>query len=92
MRQVYLTAPVPRKDHKRTAAVKLKNLACRGEFDGIILQGKIYFHNLSEAELGLLLLSVEVKQLRECEKYREIISEYTARLEKTYELLGGAKA
>lgn len=55
------------------------------------LTGKIYFDNLSEAELGLLLLSIDLKQLLKSERYKEIAAKYQAKLEHAYDLLGGAK-
>lgn len=58
---------------------------------GIDLKGKVYFHNLTSSELGLLLLSIDLKQLLKSQKYKEIAAEYRNRLEQTYDLLGGAK-
>ena len=55
------------------------------------LKGKIEFRNLTSAELGLLLLSVDVRQLLKSEKYKEIADKYRDKLEQTYDLIGGAK-
>lgn len=59
---------------------------------GIDLKGKIYFNNLTGSELGLLLLSIDLKQLLKSEKYKKDTAEYRNRLEQTYDLLGGAKS
>ncbi|WP_059050900.1 TIGR03986 family type III CRISPR-associated RAMP protein [Paenibacillus senegalimassiliensis] len=49
------------------------------------LEGKIYFKNLTDAELGLLLLAMDVSLLSDVEKYN-------SKGKPHYELIGGAKA
>ncbi|WP_425448642.1 hypothetical protein [Dethiothermospora halolimnae] len=49
----------------------------------INLKGRIYFNNLTEEELGLLMLSVDIKELQ---NESELIKK-----EETYDLIGGAK-
>ncbi|QDR78909.1 hypothetical protein [Sporomusa termitida] len=56
-----------------------------------LLRGKIYFHNLTQAELGLLLLSLEPKQLLKTRQYGPQAEQYRCELEQAYDLIGGAK-
>lgn len=59
--------------------------------EGIHIIGRIYFHNISKEELGLLLLSLDWKELRQSKKYGKYIAAYEDKLENAYELIGGAK-
>ncbi|MRN53119.1 hypothetical protein [Paenibacillus monticola] len=71
------------------------------------MDGKIYFSNLSQQELGLVLLSLDIELLLESQKYRGDVQKYlnhsqsivkmnkradgTLKPETLYELIGGAK-
>lgn len=57
----------------------------------ITLSGRIYFHNLTKAELGLLLVSIETEQFLQSKRYQDIVANYKESLQQTYELIGGAK-
>ncbi|WP_170233086.1 TIGR03986 family type III CRISPR-associated RAMP protein [Sporomusa termitida] len=56
-----------------------------------LLRGKIYFHNLTKAELGVLLLSLEPKQLLKTRQYGPQAEQFRSELEQAYDLVGGAK-
>jgi len=58
---------------------------------GYALEGKIYFNNLNENELGLLLLSLDIRKLSATSKYKEKLEEVGIDVSSTYEQIGGAK-
>ncbi|WGU92653.1 hypothetical protein QJQ58_19045 [Paenibacillus dendritiformis] len=73
---------------------KLKNMVSTREAiscDGISFRGKLFFRNLSEAELGLLLLSLDWREVLASSKYGQLTEKYRDTADKAYELIGGAK-
>lgn len=73
---------------------KLKNMVSTREAiscDGISFRGKLFFRNLSEAELGLLLLSLDWREVLASSKYGQLTEKYPDTADKAYELIGGAK-
>lgn len=60
--------------------------------NGIRCTGKIDFRNLSEEELGLLLLSVDWREMLASRHYRQWTSAYQDQAENAYELIGSAKS
>lgn len=60
--------------------------------DEIRLSGKIYFSNLTEEELGLLLLSLDWKGVLDLIKYGHVTISFRDTADKAYELIGGAKS
>lgn len=50
------------------------------------LEGKVYFKNLAPEELGLLLLSLDIKEIMKSKQYTKF-----AGIEKSFEQIGGAK-
>ena len=60
------------------------------ENDGFYLEGKVYFHNLSPQELGLLLLSLDIKEVLQSHQY-DFIDENRHLIHYAYEQIGGAK-
>ncbi|BFH17067.1 hypothetical protein WJ0W_006344 [Paenibacillus melissococcoides] len=73
---------------------KLKNMVSAREAiscDGISFTGKLFFRNLSEAELGLLLLSLDWREVLASSKYGQLTAKYRDTADKAYELIGGAK-
>jgi CRISPR-associated protein (TIGR03986 family) len=60
--------------------------------DGFYLEGKIHFHSLAPHELGLLLLSLDVKELLNSRQHGNFIKENHHIIQITYEQIGGAKA
>ena len=55
------------------------------------LEGKIYFHNLALEEIGLLLLSLDVKEVLQSHQYVNFINENRHFIQNAYEQIGGAK-
>ncbi|UHA72133.1 hypothetical protein [Paenibacillus sp. 481] len=55
------------------------------------IRGKVYFRNLSDEELGLLLLSLDWREVLTSKKYSENVTDLKALQDKSYELIGGAK-
>lgn len=70
-----------------------KFVSCRRVLKGgnISFTGKIHFRNLTDEELGLLLLSLDWKELQKSSKYGHFIADFKGDMEKAYELIGGAK-
>ena len=56
------------------------------------LKGKIYFYNLKPQELGLLLISLDIKQLLNSKKYYSNFKEFSKNIKNSHELIGGAKS
>lgn len=56
------------------------------------LQGKVYFNNLSEQELGLLLLALDISQIVKSKQFERIGITAEEAQNALYELIGGAKA
>jgi len=75
-------------DKENKAIVSSRKLL---KHNGIHITGKVYFHNISRQELGLLLLSLDWKELRKSKQYSEYIAEYKEKMADAYELIGGAK-
>ncbi|MBS4534349.1 hypothetical protein GOQ29_01810 [Clostridium sp. D2Q-14] len=63
----------------------------KNDEEDIYLEGKIYFNNLFPDELGLLLLSLDIKQILKSKEYRECIGENGINIENSFEQIGGAK-
>jgi len=61
------------------------------KMNGVHLEGRIYFHNISRIELGLLLLSLDWKELQKSKEFNGYIADYNNKIQDTYELIGGAK-
>lgn len=85
-----LKKPIPIKQQKKTSLVSSR-FAINPQ--GIALTGKIYFHNLSRDELGLLLLSLDCSLFLKSEHYKESILQHSRERteEEFFELIGGAK-
>ncbi|MBE1555399.1 hypothetical protein [Sporosarcina limicola] len=59
--------------------------------EGVSLKGTIYFTNLKQEEVGLLLLGLNSGLLFQSQQYKEELRKHTQHLEQGYELIGGAK-
>lgn len=55
----------------------------------LTFKGRIYFKNLNDDELGLLILSVDISKLKLTQKYKKLIK--NKNVDECYELIGGAK-
>jgi hypothetical protein len=66
----------------------IKNNATKSRY---YLEGKIYFHNLDFMELGLLLISLDVKELLNSKQYGDFVQENSHIIQNAYEQIGGAK-
>ncbi|MCM3341560.1 hypothetical protein M3650_23690 [Paenibacillus sp. MER TA 81-3] len=85
---------LPEPIEPRSENEKLKNMVSTRQViscDDVRLTGEIDFRNLSEAELGLLLLSLDWKEVLAASKYSQYTEEYRDLADKAYELIGGAK-
>ncbi|GAV15639.1 hypothetical protein [Paenibacillus sp. NAIST15-1] len=85
---------LPEPIEPRSENEKLKNMVSTREViscNDVRLTGKINFRNLSEAELGLLLLSLDWKEVLSSSKYSQYTEAYREFADKAYELIGGAK-
>lgn len=79
----------PRSENKKPKnIVSTRKVVSSGD---VRLTGKINFRNLSEVELGLLLLSLNWKEVLASSKYGQYTEEYRDFADKAYELIGGAK-
>lgn len=80
--------PLEKKEPDNIKIIKSKKVIAA---KGIPCTGKIYFRNLSEEELGLLLLSLDWKEVLASKKYSRFTEAYQDKADKAYELIGGAK-
>lgn len=63
----------------------------KNDKEDIYLEGKIYFNNLYPDELGLLLLSLDIKELLNSKMNKNFIEENKNVIENSFEQIGGAK-
>ncbi len=71
--------------------ISTKGVMKHNEHDRFHLEGKIYFHNLAHEELGLLLLSLDVKEVLQSQQYVDFIEENRHLIQNACEQIGGAK-
>ncbi|WP_265447025.1 hypothetical protein [Acetivibrio straminisolvens] len=55
------------------------------------MKGRIHFYNLKPQELGLLLISLDIKELLHSKKYCNDLKDFCNYIESCHELIGGAK-
>ncbi len=85
-----------RKQERKTNPANDKRLSTKGvmknnEQDGFCLEGKVYFHNLAPEELGLVLLSLDVKEVLQSHRCVDFIEKNRNLIQNAYEQIGGAK-
>lgn len=82
---------IPEIDSDKAENIISKKEVIRNTGKSYTLEGKIYFNNLNENELGLLLLSLDIGKLSATSKYKEELKKAGIAVSDTYEQIGGAK-
>ncbi len=57
----------------------------------LYMEGKVYFKNIEPYELGLLLLSLDIKQLLSTQKCEKFVKKNETLIKNSFEQIGGAK-
>lgn len=78
-------------DHANAKRLSTKGVMKNNEHDGFCLEGKIYFHNLAPEELGVVLLSLDVKEVLQSHRCVDFIEKNRNLIQNAYEQIGGAK-